>query len=116
LGYVQRSPVVRRQLDAHPTAEGRRAPAQIEGDVEDCPANATHDLHLGVRRFLIVKSAQGSALAIAGKTRLCDSRLESVGARITRTPDASEGPPRVFVGVYIEKVDAGELGRADNHW
>ena len=101
--------------DAKPASKRRRILAQVERNIEDFSAHATHDFYFRVRWALIVQTAQSPALAIAGKTRLCNARLQPVGARFARAPNARERASRIFMLVHVEHVDARQLSLADDH-
>ena len=76
VGDIEHPPVAGAELGAEPMAEGRRAGAKIDHDIEDAAAGAADKLHLRMRLALIMHAAQSAAAGIERHAGLRDLRLQ----------------------------------------
>ena len=96
-----------------PAQEGRRAAAQVDGDVEHFAAQAVDELFLGLRRMLEVQAAHAAALR---GVRVVDLRHRPAPAGLAQfvgAEDAREEAARVADRRAPHAHQAGERRRFD---
>ncbi len=98
----------RAQAFAMPLQEGRRAAAQIDGDVEDLAAEAGDDLRFGVRRPLEVQPANGPGRRRQRVVHLSDPAAFQPRGELIVAEEALQIAPRIADREALQDVDAGE--------
>lgn len=92
---------------AVPVEEGWGAPAQIHDYIPDLSANATDELHVGMRRVLEVHPADGATTGCSGVVDLGHGFVPT-GRFQFGAEDAREKPPLIHDWVPLDQLEAGQ--------
>ena len=88
--------------------EGRRAAAQVDGDVEHLAAQALDELLLGARRTLEVQAANAAALGRAGVVDLRDGRVPAGVAQLVGAEEPRQEAALIAEARASHALQAGE--------
>ena len=103
----------RREDDADRAAEGGRAAAKVDGDVEHLAGDAPHELALRVLD-LVMETAQ-HAMPRLRMVILHEGRVDAGVRQRTRVPALEEIPAVVREHARLEALDVGQVGCDDLH-
>ena len=116
LGHIQRSLIVRVQLDGDVTKIGGALRAKVHNDVDNRPARAPYKFRLGRRRKLEVHASQRASPAVRRDVRLRDDRLQAVSRKLLLAESAREKPSVILVPLQFDDVGAIQFRFHKDHW